>query len=61
MSEVKAEAQPQPEPPHPLTPLENHLNGSSHNAGAAVKAVIAYFEAELAKLRAELTPRRKGE
>lgn len=46
--------------PHPLAPLENHLNGSSHNAGAAVKAIEAWFHAEIAKLRAEFS-KEKGE
>lgn len=51
----KAEAATATEP-HPLTPLENQLNGSTHNASAAVKAIIDYFEKEIAKLRAEFSP-----
>jgi hypothetical protein len=46
--------------PHALAPLEAHLNGSQHNAGAAVKAVVDFFEKEIAKLRAEFS-KEKGE
>lgn len=52
-----------PAEPHPLTPLENQLNGSQHNASAAVKAVVDYLESELAKVRAEfaqLLAQKKG-
>lgn len=43
-----------------LKPLENHLNGSVHNAGAAIKSFEAWFHAEIAKLRAEFS-KEKGE
>jgi hypothetical protein len=41
--------------PHPLAPLEAHLNGSVHNAGGAIKAIEAWFQKEVAKLRAEFS------
>lgn len=58
MSDQKAEAEAEAVPatePHPLEPLEAHLNGSSHNAGAAVKALEEWLKAEFAKFKAEIT------
>lgn len=48
-------------PPHPLAPLENHLNGSAHNASAAVKAIEAFIEAKIAALVADLQPKEEKE
>lgn len=42
------------EQPHPLQPLENHLNGSSHNASAAIKALDDWFEKKFAAALAVL-------
>jgi hypothetical protein len=41
--------------PHPLAPLEAQLNGSTHNAGGAIKALEAWLAKELAKVRAEFS------
>jgi hypothetical protein len=46
--------------PHPLTALENHLNGSIHDAGSAVDAVEAFIKKEIAKLRAEFSRGKKA-
>jgi hypothetical protein len=55
--EEKAAAQ----EPHPLAPLQAHLDGSTHNAGAAITALENWFKAELAKLRAEFSKEKEGE
>jgi UDP-N-acetylglucosamine pyrophosphorylase len=53
-----AQVQPAAEEPHPLKPLEDHLNGSKHNAGAAIKAIEDWFAKEVAKIRAEFSSKK---
>jgi len=50
---MSEETKPAAAEPHPLAPLEAQLNGSAHNAGAAIKALEAWFKKEWAKLHAE--------
>lgn len=56
IDETKTAAAPVTEP-HPLAPLQDHLSGSTHNAGGAVKAIEAFVSKEIAKLRAEFAPK----
>lgn len=55
VAEVAAEQANAADAPHPLQPLENHLNGSVHNASGAIRALEAWFAKEIAKIRAEFS------